>query len=209
MRRDPTVVCLGEDIGAAEGVFKTTVGLFDEFGPKRVWDTPISEQAIVGAAMGAAMTGHAAGRGDHVLRLPRLLLGLPRQRDPEGAVHDRRPGHGAAGRPHRQRRRARLRRAALAGGGELGVHRARAEDRRAVHPGRRRRADGGGDPQRRPGRVLRAQGPVRQQGPSRRRRTTSSPLGAGRGGPGGQRRHRGRAGLDRAARARSRRRARR
>ncbi len=57
MRRDPTVVCLGEDIGAAEGVFKTTVGLFKEFGPRRVWDTPISEQAIVGAAMGAAMTG--------------------------------------------------------------------------------------------------------------------------------------------------------
>jgi acetoin:2,6-dichlorophenolindophenol oxidoreductase subunit beta len=57
MRRDPTVVCLGEDIGAAEGVFKTTVGLFAEFGPRRVWDTPISEQAIVGAAMGAAMTG--------------------------------------------------------------------------------------------------------------------------------------------------------
>jgi len=57
MRRDPTVVCLGEDIGAAEGVFKTTTGLFSEFGPERVWDTPISEQAIVGAAMGAAMTG--------------------------------------------------------------------------------------------------------------------------------------------------------
>jgi pyruvate dehydrogenase E1 component beta subunit len=57
MRRDPTVICLGEDIGAAGGVFKTTVGLFEEFGPGRVWDTPISEQAIVGAAMGAAMTG--------------------------------------------------------------------------------------------------------------------------------------------------------
>ena len=57
MRRDPRVVCLGEDIGAAGGVFKTTAGLYDEFGPERVWDTPISEQAIVGAAMGAAMTG--------------------------------------------------------------------------------------------------------------------------------------------------------
>jgi pyruvate dehydrogenase E1 component beta subunit len=57
MRADSTVVCLGEDIGAAEGVFKTTVGLFKEFGPERVWDTPISEQAIVGAALGAAMTG--------------------------------------------------------------------------------------------------------------------------------------------------------
>ena len=57
MRRDPRVVCLGEDIGAAGGVFKTTAGLFAEFGPERVRDTPISEQAIVGAAMGAAMTG--------------------------------------------------------------------------------------------------------------------------------------------------------
>src|SRR5918997_3596268 len=57
LRRDPTVVCLGEDIGAAECVFNTAVGLFKEFGPERVWDTPISEQAIVGAAMGAAMTG--------------------------------------------------------------------------------------------------------------------------------------------------------
>ncbi|MFF6911341.1 pyruvate dehydrogenase complex E1 component subunit beta [Streptomyces sp. NPDC012466] len=57
MRRDASVVCLGEDIGAAGGVFKTTTGLREEFGPERVWDTPISEQAIVGAAMGAAMTG--------------------------------------------------------------------------------------------------------------------------------------------------------
>jgi len=57
MRRDPSVVCIGEDIGAAGGVFKTAAGLFDEFGPSRVWDTPISEQAIVGAAMGAAMSG--------------------------------------------------------------------------------------------------------------------------------------------------------
>lgn len=57
MRRDPRLVMLGEDIAAAGGVFKTTVGLLDEFGPLRVRDTPISEQAIIGAAMGAAMTG--------------------------------------------------------------------------------------------------------------------------------------------------------
>ncbi len=57
MRRDNNVVFLGEDIAAAGGVFKTTVGLLDEFGPERVRDTPISEQAIIGAAMGAAMTG--------------------------------------------------------------------------------------------------------------------------------------------------------
>src|SRR6478735_7751775 len=57
MRRDERVVVVGEDIAGAGGVFKTTVGLLDEFGPKRVIDTPISEQAILGAAMGAAMTG--------------------------------------------------------------------------------------------------------------------------------------------------------
>ncbi|MCC6473890.1 MAG: alpha-ketoacid dehydrogenase subunit beta [Burkholderiales bacterium] len=57
MRRDQRVVLFGEDIAAAEGVFKTTVGLLEEFGPRRVRDTPISELAILGAAMGAAMTG--------------------------------------------------------------------------------------------------------------------------------------------------------
>ena len=57
MERDPMVYFIGEDIGAAGGVFKATVGLFDRFGPDRVRDTPISEQAIIGAAMGAAMTG--------------------------------------------------------------------------------------------------------------------------------------------------------
>ena len=57
MRRDDRVVLVGEDVAGAGGVFKTTVGLLDEFGPHRVIDTPISEQAILGAAMGAAMTG--------------------------------------------------------------------------------------------------------------------------------------------------------
>jgi acetoin:2,6-dichlorophenolindophenol oxidoreductase subunit beta len=57
MERDDLVVCLGEDIAAAGGVFKATVGLLEKFGPKRVRDTPIAEQAILGAAMGAAMTG--------------------------------------------------------------------------------------------------------------------------------------------------------
>ena len=57
MRRDESVVFLGEDIAKAGGVFKSTVGLWEEFGDLRVRDTPISEQAILGAAMGAAMTG--------------------------------------------------------------------------------------------------------------------------------------------------------
>ncbi len=57
MARDEDVVFLGEDIAKAGGVFKATVGLLEQFGPLRVRDTPISEQAILGAAMGAAMTG--------------------------------------------------------------------------------------------------------------------------------------------------------
>ncbi|MEA2629372.1 MAG: acetoin:2,6-dichlorophenolindophenol oxidoreductase subunit beta [Chloroflexota bacterium] len=57
MNRDPTVYFIGEDVAAAGGVFKATVGLLEQFGPERVRDTPISEQAIIGAAMGGAMTG--------------------------------------------------------------------------------------------------------------------------------------------------------
>jgi acetoin:2,6-dichlorophenolindophenol oxidoreductase subunit beta len=57
MERDNRVVFLGEDVAKAGGVFKSTVGLYEQFGPLRVRDTPISEQAILGAAMGAAMTG--------------------------------------------------------------------------------------------------------------------------------------------------------
>ncbi len=57
MARDDRVVLIGEDVAGAGGVFKTTVGLLEQFGPRRVVDTPISEQAIIGAAMGAAMTG--------------------------------------------------------------------------------------------------------------------------------------------------------
>ena len=57
MARDDDVIFFGEDVAKAGGVFKATVGLYEQFGPRRVRDTPISEQAILGAAMGAAMTG--------------------------------------------------------------------------------------------------------------------------------------------------------
>jgi pyruvate dehydrogenase E1 component beta subunit len=57
MARDSSVVFIGEDVAEAGGVFKATGGLLEQFGSRRVRDTPISEQAILGAAMGAAMTG--------------------------------------------------------------------------------------------------------------------------------------------------------
>ncbi len=57
MRKDERVVMLGEDIAKYGGAFKVTAGMFDEFGPGRVIDTPISESAIVGAAIGMSMNG--------------------------------------------------------------------------------------------------------------------------------------------------------
>ncbi len=57
MRRDDRVFILGEDVAAAGGVFKVTQGLLAEFGPERIFDTPLSESAIVGAAVGAALMG--------------------------------------------------------------------------------------------------------------------------------------------------------
>jgi len=57
MERDPSVFLLGEDIGVLGGAFKVTAGMLEKFGAERVIDTPISESAIVGAAIGAALMG--------------------------------------------------------------------------------------------------------------------------------------------------------
>src|SRR5512135_973262 len=57
MERDPNVFILGEEVGIWGGTYAVTKGFYDHFGPKRVKDTPISEAAIVGAGIGAAMTG--------------------------------------------------------------------------------------------------------------------------------------------------------
>jgi 2-oxoisovalerate dehydrogenase E1 component beta subunit len=57
MERDPSVFCIGEDIGVYGGAFKVTDGFIHRFGPERVIDTPIAESAIIGAALGASFTG--------------------------------------------------------------------------------------------------------------------------------------------------------
>src|SRR5258706_15869109 len=57
MARDENVIFFGEDIARAGGVFKVTQGLYEKYGPVRVRDTPISETAIIGAGIGAAVTG--------------------------------------------------------------------------------------------------------------------------------------------------------
>src|SRR6266478_7842351 len=61
MRTDSRVLILGEDIGESEGPLKTTMGLYKEFGPSRVRDTPIAEEAFVGAALGLAVAGYRTG----------------------------------------------------------------------------------------------------------------------------------------------------
>ena len=57
MRRDPSVIVMGEDVGVLGGIYRVTQGLLEEFGPERVRDTPISEEGFMGAAIGAAVTG--------------------------------------------------------------------------------------------------------------------------------------------------------
>jgi 2-oxoisovalerate dehydrogenase E1 component beta subunit len=57
MERDPDVFCLGEDIGAYGGAFKVTDGFLEQFGERRVIDTPLSESAVAGAAIGASLMG--------------------------------------------------------------------------------------------------------------------------------------------------------
>jgi pyruvate dehydrogenase E1 component beta subunit len=57
MRRDPRVFLMGEEVGVYQGAYKVTQGLLEEFGPRRIIDTPISEAGFVGAGIGAAMVG--------------------------------------------------------------------------------------------------------------------------------------------------------
>src|SRR5215208_5031445 len=72
MRRDERVFIMGEDVGVFQGAFKVTEDLLDEFGEKRVRDTPISENTIVGAGVGAAMAGLRP-----VVEIPGLLVACP------------------------------------------------------------------------------------------------------------------------------------
>ena len=110
LERDPSVVFFGEDIAAAGGVFKATPDLFERFGPERVFDTPISELALAGAAFGAAVTGlrpvFEVMFGDFMA----LADGQPRQPGREVLVHLGRAGQRAARRALRGRGRRPVRR---------------------------------------------------------------------------------------------------
>ena len=170
MRRDPTVVFLGEDVAGAGGVFKTTAGLLDEFGPTRVVDTPISEQAILGAAMGAAMTGMRpiaeimfadffAVCWDMVVNeIAKARYMTNGQVSCPLVIKSGNGGSVRFGAQHSQS----VENWAMSVPGIKVVA--------PVDGHRRRRADGGRGPRSRSGAVLRAQGPVRVEGGRARRR---------------------------------------
>ena len=109
-------------------------------GTERVFDTPISELALAGAAFGSAVMRPAPGGRDHVRRLPAAGHGQPGQPGRQVLVHLQRAGERAARRALRGRRRRALRRDPLAEPDQLVPRRARAEDRRAVDAARRQGA---------------------------------------------------------------------
>ena len=100
MEADERVFLMGEDIGVFQGAFKVTAGLLEEFGEKRVRDTPISENTIVGMGVGAAMAGLRPVVELMTINFSLLALDQIDQQRGVDPVHVRRPGEGAAGDPH-------------------------------------------------------------------------------------------------------------
>ena len=164
MRADDDVFIMGEDIAEMGGSMGVTQGLLDEFGPERVRNTPISEMAIVGAGIGAAMAGHAPGRRDHVRGLPDALARADRQPGGEAPLHVGRPAEGAADDPHAGRRRLVAGRAARAAARGVARPRPGAQGRVPVDARGRARPALVVDLRRQPGHLLRAPAALPGQG---------------------------------------------
>ena len=105
MRADDDVFVMGEDIAEMGGSMGVTQGLLDEFGGERVRNTPISEMAIVGAGIGAAMQGMRPVVEISVRGLPDALARADRQPGREAPLHVGCKDQGAADDPHGMRRR--------------------------------------------------------------------------------------------------------
>ena len=99
MERDPSVVLLGEDIGVFGGAYRVTEGCWRASGNQRVRDTPISETAIVGAAVGAAMTGLRPVVEIQFNDFLTCAMDQIVQSGGQDAVHDGRSGERSAGDP--------------------------------------------------------------------------------------------------------------
>ena len=125
MRADERVLVLGEDV-AEGGPYTATAGLAEEFGTERVINTPISEAAITGVAIGAAQSGLRPVLEIMFIDFVTLALDQLVNARRQGALHVGRPADRAAGGAHAGRRRPARRGAALAEPGELAHARARA-----------------------------------------------------------------------------------
>ena len=169
LARDENVILFGEDIAVAGGVFVTTPGLAEKYGDERVFDTPISELALVGAAFGSAVCGKRPVIeimfGDF---LPLVMDGVINQAtkywylsNEQGSV----PARRALG----DRRRRALRRDPLADADRVVPLGAGAQDRLPVDAERRQEPAQAGDPRRQPRALPRAQAAARPQGRDRRR----------------------------------------
>ena len=183
MRRDETVIVLGEDVGKKGGVFLATDGLWAEFGDDRVIDTPLTESMIVGRLDRRGGQRPAPGRRDPVRRLH--LPGLQPDRVRGGA--DALPLERRLRRPDDDPcavRRRRPRRALPLAVGRGVLHaRAGPQGGRAVHPVRRPRPAPLVDPRRGPGPVLRAQEDVSIRPRRRPRHRLHGPARQGQGHP--------------------------
>ena len=113
MARDARVILYGEDVADYGGAFKLTKGLLEAFGRERVFNTPISEAAICGTAVGAAMVGLRPVVELMYMDFALMASDQIANQAGEVALHERRPGGGAARHPRLGRRRQGLRRPAL------------------------------------------------------------------------------------------------
>ena len=154
MRLDPNVVFIGEDVAAAGGVFKATVGLQDEFGLDRVRDTPISEQAILGGIMGAAMTGLRPVAEIMFSDFLAVCWDIVANQIAKTRYMTNGQIAAAPGYSLRQWRRRQIRCATFTKCGKLGDGNTWIEGGRTIHPRRRKGSARGCDQRSRPGTVF-------------------------------------------------------
>ena len=115
MRRDPDVFVMGEEVAEYQGAYKVTQGLLQEFGARRVIDTPITEHGFAGIGVGAAMAGLEADRRIHDLQLRHAGDRPDHQLRGQDAVHVGRPDGLLDRVPRPERRRLPRRRPAQPG----------------------------------------------------------------------------------------------
>ena len=155
------VFVMGEEVAEYQGAYKITQGLLQEFGPRRVVDTPITEHGFAGVGVGAAMAGLQADRRVHDLQLRHAGDRPDHQFGRQDALHVGRPD-GRADRVSRaERRGSARRRPALAVLCRLVQPHPGPEGDHALHGGRRQRPAQGGDPRSQPGDLPRERDPLR------------------------------------------------